>query len=305
MSHTLSREKRLEPTERDCRILAVLAVSRLASVPQLAALIDEPVTQGLVRRLQKLNENRYLDRPRNQAHFTFDELRRYQGKKPLVYALGDAGADHLAALGRLDRRKIYWRKKNREIKELQIAHALKVTDVRACLHRVFPAPHGDPHLYHWQQGDALTRVFFTDEHGSLVKRELAAQRHVVDPDAFFALRGSAGGKIVGRYLFLEVDRATMDAGRILRKLRDYFRLWKCDLHRTYDGIDRFRVLTLTTTRERARNLCDVARRADDQERGSRHFLFASAEDVSLESPEALARPTAVLSPGESGPVSLW
>lgn len=147
-------------------------------------------------------------------------------------------------------------------------------------------------------------MFFSDGNGDLVKRELGENRHVVDPDAFFALRGSTNGRLVGRYYFVEADRATMDSGRMLRKFRDYFLLWKFGLHTDYRGISRFRVLTVTSTRARAANLCEVARGADDHGTGSRLFLFASEQDFTLEDPKALAG-AAVISPGEPGPVPLW
>jgi len=51
----------------------------------------------------------------------------------MVYALGDKGADLLAERFGIDRGKIKWNEKNKEVKDRHIQHTLMISNFRICL----------------------------------------------------------------------------------------------------------------------------------------------------------------------------
>jgi hypothetical protein len=77
----------------------------------------------------------------------------------------------------------------------------------------------------------------------------------VIPDRVFALEfADQNGKTNRIHFFLEADRGTMPVTRrhlsqtsFLRKLLAYEATWSQSIHRTKFGINRFRVLTVTTS----------------------------------------------------------
>jgi hypothetical protein len=98
----------------------------------------------------------------------------------------------------------------------------------------------------------------------------------VVPDAVFAIRSKSDPENVAFY-FLEADRGTMPVARqsltkssFFRKLLAYEATWTQNIHKTRFAFNRFRVLTVTSSRERARNLTEAARQLN---RGKGIFLF--------------------------------
>jgi len=55
------------------------------------------------------------------------------GTQKMVYALGDKGADLLAEKFGIDRGKIKWNEKNKEVKDRHIQHTLMISNFRICL----------------------------------------------------------------------------------------------------------------------------------------------------------------------------
>ncbi|MFC1719061.1 hypothetical protein ACFL6S_35745, partial [Candidatus Poribacteria bacterium] len=56
------------------------------------------------------------------------------------------------------------------------------------------------------------------------------------------------------------------------------------------GINNFRVLTLTISKQRMENLIRVTQEADDRERGSAMFWFATERDISIDNPGTILKP---------------
>jgi len=70
------------------------------------------------------------------------------------------------------------------------------------------------------------------------------------------------------------------------KIRAYWHYREQGLHAKRFGIRSFRVLTVTLSGARARNLCDLA--ATILPEGARkHFLFATADNYSLQDPKPI------------------
>ncbi|GDY23723.1 hypothetical protein LBMAG56_50700 [Verrucomicrobiota bacterium] len=114
------------------------------------------------------------------------------------------------------------------------------------------------------------------------------------PDRVFALEflDQPSGRSRAFY-FLEADRGTMPVSRqtlakssFARKLLAYEATWQQNLHQTRFGFHRFRVVTVTTSAERVKNLVAAASRL-----GRGHGLFLFTDLASLQSaPDLLAFP---------------
>ena len=91
-----SRFKRAKPsnielTDRDVSIIRALEHHRFLTTDHLMVLTDTVSRQGITRRLRELFDAGYVDRPKAQIL-----TMAYAEKRPMVYALGNAGADLLA-----------------------------------------------------------------------------------------------------------------------------------------------------------------------------------------------------------------
>jgi hypothetical protein len=87
--------------------------------------------------------------------------------------------------------------------------------------------------------------------------------------------------------FVEADRGTMTLERFTRKLKAYAAYFRQKKHEEKFGITLFRVLTVTSSAERQRNLLSSAEAAEDLRRLKRMFLFTTEEKLSLARPETI------------------
>lgn len=221
------------------------------------ALTETTSQQGMNRRLRELFDAKYIDRPKAQM-FSL----AYADKRPMVYALGNEGAELLSNRFQLTLPDIYWTEKNRRVKEKFIEHTLGIADFMVKLEvacreagnvRIITRDdilaaspertRRSKHPFRWQ-----TRVRFNGE-----RHEIA-----IVPDEVFGLHYL--DKPEGRnraYFFVEIDRGTMPITRndirqtsFARKLMSYSDTHERKLHTERFGIKNFRVLTLTTSRDR-------------------------------------------------------
>jgi hypothetical protein len=277
--------------ERDKEILRHLYRTRLLTTEQLGALVvpgTPGVPQGLVRRLRRLYDAGFVDRPRQQTHHLFDvENGRYQGLRPLVYGLGTRGAEVVAAEHEDARAgRLRWEKRNREITSPMIEHALMVAQIYAVLQLAIRKG-GVAELLFWEEGSALKDVFFTDRDEQHVPRPTGAdsiRRRIIYPDVYFGLGipGRVPGTRDALYFFVEADRSTMTTERFLRKLKDFWRWGRLGLHTKTFGIQHFLVLTVTRSHQRRDSLRLISRDADDRKIGSGLFRFATLDNFPLD-----------------------
>jgi hypothetical protein len=218
----------------------------------------------MLRRLQLLFHHGYLDRPPMQIDWYT------RGSEPLVYALGNRGAEILEAEDGVKRGGIRWNAKNRNLSRVFLHHALAVAEVMvafevACRSRegvqfippreVLAGAPAEPRPlrlpFRWQvevrQGGKIHSLG-------------------VEPDRVFGLRFVDEPEGRHRaFFFLEADRGMMPVAEgleqtsLLRKLLSYRERWRQGLHRTHLGIRNFRVLTVTTSRKRVEHLVDMSR----------------------------------------------
>lgn len=268
-------------TSRDLDILRAVYRHRLLRSTHLKALADGS-PQTTLRRLQLLFHHGYLDRPAMQLDWYV------RGSEPLAYALGNRGAQALAAGGELKPGALRSETKNRDFSRLFLRHTLAVAEVMvafevSCRDRegvaliqpeevLVAAPPETRRLrlpFRWQvdlrEGEKLHRLG-------------------VEPDRVFGLRfadASEGRQVA--YFFLEADRGTMPIARkglgqtsFRRKLLAYQETWRRGFHKAHLGIPNFRVLTVTTSEERVRHLVAACQSLSGS---SRIFLFTDRESL--------------------------
>jgi Replication-relaxation len=277
------RFKRVKPPafvlmERDRRIIELVHEYRLLSSSQITALIGEGSLQQILRRLQLLYHGRFLDRPRTQVI----DIIRDPGSKPIVYALGSAGAKLLGT-------------RQPKVPKLQfLNHALAVSGVLVS----FAAScrrHGSVRVIPWSEilatkaPEATRKKRLPESWAARVPRY---GRLGVTPDAIFGLHYLDRPEGSNRaYFFLEVDRGTMPVVRrslvessVYRKLLAYHATATEELHTKNLGIRSFRVLTVTKSPERKRipSLLDAANKLP-----SLQGLFLFTDEASLLAEDAL------------------
>lgn len=238
----------MQMTERDREIIRAVHRHRFLRSSHIISLVGGSAQQVL-RRLQLLFHQGYLERPRCQLDYYYQG-----GSREIVYGLGDKGAAEVAmGPGR-------WSEKNRSVRRPQLEHWLMVADFMVSVETACR-----------QQG-----VTFTDP------EQMEAPRRAklgLIPDRLFMLDSKSDAQGKNRTLvFLEADRGTMPVMRatmsqtsVFRKLRSYVAAWEKGIHRDLFGSARFRVLLVTTSEER---LASIANACLQLERGRGLFLLA-------------------------------
>ncbi|MFM9887649.1 MAG: replication-relaxation family protein [Burkholderiales bacterium] len=265
-------------TERDIEILRTVHRFRFVRSTHLL-LLAAASYKPFMRRLQLLYHNHYLDRPRAQIEYYGPG-----GSKPMVYALGNRGADALAEFDGERRAKVDWTAKNRETGRLFIEHTLLIADVMIALTQA-AAQRADVRLI---DGTELLSTFpAATQHARnpflmpvrVVHRGEAADIGLV-PDRVFALEFPDANE--RSYFFLEADRATMPVTRksldqtsILRKLLGYQQAWRQGISAARFGFQNVRTLFVTSSPERVQSMFSANRDAT-QGSGSRLFLFTDS-----------------------------
>lgn len=271
--HYFVRDSRegLAITEGDLDILRAVWRFRFLTSEHLLLLTGRK--QSTVQsRLRLLYHAGFLDRPRAQRDYNAWS----SGSRPLVYGLGDKGADLLSEALGLERGAVNWQWKNQKVKRPFLNHTLAVADV------LIDAQHRS-----WERDEALTLI---EELGGVrpVRWRVEvpayglspAGQTTIEPDAVFTVGDGAERSL----FFLEVDRGTMpvessnpDRSSIRRKLIAYHESWKQGLHREQFGISGVRVLFVGRSEERRVSMrAALGRVIEEQPRPRRrggHLLF--------------------------------
>jgi hypothetical protein len=255
-------------TERDRDIIRLVHRHRFLRSHQVIALLGGS-PQQLSRRLKLLYHHGYLERPRAQLQY-------YErgGSKSIAYGLGNKGGTLLKRETGLAVDPHSWSEKNHVIGRVYLEHALLVADVMVAI-ELACRKHGNVRLlYEDQLGLRSEQQPFRWR----VKIQNGWKLGVV-PDRVFALEfPDASGQSQRAYFFLEADRGTMPVMRhtlsqtsFYRKLLAYEATWTQKIHQRHLGINRFRVLTVTTSAARVKSLVEAC---SQLKRGHGLFLFA-------------------------------
>ena len=272
----------MQLTDRDREIIRLVQRHRFLRSSKIIALIgDSP--QQILRRLQLLYHHGFLERPRAQIDYY-----HRGGSRHIVYGLGNKGAALLKRESGLAGDDLYWGGKNQSVGRLFLEHALLISEVMVALElacreqgRIKLVMDGEISL-----PDSL-RLQREPFHWS-VNLNSHLKLGII-PDQVFALEfaGRPGDRAI---FFLEADRGTMPVTRkslshtsFHRKLLAYEATWTQNLHRSRFGLHRFRVLTVTTSVDRARHLAESAAQL---KRGRGLFLFADVKSFLAQSPLA-------------------
>jgi DNA-binding Lrp family transcriptional regulator len=283
-------------TERDRHILRLVHRHRFLPSNHIIALVGNNA-QPVLRRLQRLYHNGYLERPRAQLNYYLEG-----GSHRMVYGLGKKGLALIQQEAGVIASGDSLAENNRSAGRLFLAHALLVSDVMVAL-ELACRTHSRVRLIHQDELEATGKRkpfrWWVKINGHL--------KLGVVPDQVFALEyPDANNSVCRSYFFLEADRGTMPVVRrqlsqtsFLRKLIAYEATWTQNLHRTRFGLHRFRVLTVTTSAKRVETMiksCSTLKRG--------HGLFLFADSTVLESPKnllsavwqsvALSRPSSLL-----------
>lgn len=293
-----SRFKRADPapmrlTDDDLAIVRHISNHRFLRSTHLFRLMPNRSKKKLIERLGALYHNGYIDRPRAQLDYYSTA-----GSAPLVHALGNRGALILAERDGMDRAQVDWTWKNRSVGRLYIEHTLLTADVMVAAECATQL-RSDVLLMSTQH---ILAAAPETTRNAANPFKLKARAHqdgklidlAVIPDRVFGLDFTAERK--RKYFFLEADRATMpivrgdlDQTSFARKLVAYLSGGgKTNAFGAHFGVGNFRVLTVTTSRERTATMIAALKQLT-RGAGSHQFLFvdratlhASTDLLSLE-----------------------
>jgi hypothetical protein len=275
-------------TEDDVEIIRQVARHRLIRSTHIAALVGRSLdrTNG---RLQLLFHAGYVDRPRAQL----DRFPTF-GTAPMVYAIADRGArllcqrDGLCGTGE-------WSRKNREAGRPFIEHQIEIVDFQVALQRAV-AQRSDVRLLQMKDMIAASRQPMQAGRAPFALRAKVAHRGTVRefsviPDIVFGLELSDGSR---RNFVVEIDRGTMPIARSRfeqtsfdKKMRGYLAAHAAKQHERQFGWKNFRVLTITTDRDRMQSMKE-ALEALRVPRGAGASLFLFTTFVDLGGTDALS-----------------
>lgn len=267
----------LRLTERDRNLLRHLGKHKFLRSDHFASL-GPGSRQQIVRRLQPLYHHGYLQRPRCQIDY-------YQaGSRPIAYGLGHKGVALLKREFPPEQRVTGQHGASR-VQRLFLEHALMVSDFLVSIEVACRR----------QRDVRFITAEDINKGTGLLRWEVSLGQGLscgLIPDAVFGLESTdKAGKRQTSFFLLEADRGTMPVTRaglerssFYRKMLGYAATWEQDIHRTQFGWNRFRVLTVTTSTERMKNLIQACRRL---KKGQGLFLFI--DSASLRShPDVLA-----------------
>ena len=289
------RFKRVPPgniliNDRDIEIIKQVHRHRFLSSEHITAL-TEGSKQNITRRLGLLYHAGYLDRPKEQVS-------RSVYSSPIVYGLGNKGADLLAGVLDLPRSKIDWTTKNREAGTVFLNHTMMTANFMVCLDLACRA-RGITIIW---PDEILDEMPHRDiKNGSpfgfsvMIQRQLRGKTKDIKigivPDFVFGLEEPNGDL---SYFFLETDCSTMpiirssfDKSSYLKKLLAYWAAKESGQIKTIYNFTNPRVLTLAISKERINSMLEANKEIDPRKKGIRMFYFALAKNFNGSQPDEI------------------
>jgi hypothetical protein len=210
----------------------------------------------------------------------------------MVYGLGNKGAAFLRGERTAPLGHIRWGEKNRAVGRIFLEHALLVSDVMVAMELA---------CHKTGQIQLLTEQEITPP-GAVSQQVQSFRWNVtvnnnlklgIIPDRVFAIDyPDQRGNRERAFFFLEADRGTMPVIRanlaqtsFYRKLLAYEATWSQSVHRSRFGFHRFRVITITKSKERVKTLVDACSRLKHA-----HGLFLFADRTVLDEPNLISSP---------------
>jgi hypothetical protein len=275
-------------TEGDVVIVRIIARHRFLRSTQIAALVGRSVDRTNDRLLRLFHAG-YVDRPRAQLDYY-----PTSGSAPMVYALADGGARLLRERGQFGSSNLEITRKNREAGRPFIEHQLEVTDFQLAIQQALKHRAGILLI----SQEELIASFPGRARASrnplalraTVRRDSDALEVSAVPDLVFGLRFLDESR---RCFMVEIDRGTMPIrstdfmrSSFERKMLTYLAAHASGEHDRQFGWRTFRVLTVTTTREREHSMVDALALNTASRPGSGLFLFSTRDDLRATDPIA-------------------
>lgn len=277
-------ELELMPLDED--ILRHVRRHRFLRASHLMRLLPAPDARILYR-LATLFRHGYLNRPKAQVRYD-----RTLRSRDVVYSMGKRGVRHLQSLGEVGSHRI----QEKRVGQIYLEHTLEIADFMTRLESELPPGVAIEYLDDESSNERPNPTFpwSVPIH---YKGEILSIGVV--PDRIFKL----STKDEELLFCLEVDRGTMPVVRsnpaqssFYRKLLAYHETWRTGLHFRRFGWRRFRVVTLTSSRERRNHIIEVCREVVASG-GSGLFMFADQENV--EQAENVLRMPWIIGDGEN------
>lgn len=248
-------------TDRDIEVVNSVYEHRFLLRDQVQALhFPSRVTAN--RRLKLLFQHEYL-----QRIFVPGGLNRNARNTQAIYCLDREGARLLAAEFGVPREEIDWYPHRNDVGEYFIHHRLRINDFRIAL--TLAAEERGDEIVVWVPERKLREL------GEKVEDE-RGRKYPVVPDAYFIYQDGETDKKA--HFFLELDRATMENRRFAKKIKAYILYWQSGAYQERYRTRSLRVLTVTTSRRRLRNLKETT----EDTGGKSMFWFTTFEELDPE-----------------------
>lgn len=239
---------------------------RYARIDDLADLTGRGYKK-VQERMVKLAERKYLWRKRVP-------FRKH------VYGIGTNGIAILVGQGFAPKEELTKRLRHHELTNLYLDHTLMIVDIRK--HLELATRESALKLINWQDGRHLRDRVSVFERGQ-------EQKLTVWPDGFFILEDSRRpqGQNRARF-FLEADRSSTAHRKFQQKVLGFWKYLDSGQYTKRYRSRSFRVVTVTLTQWRARELCRATAEALP-EKARRFFLFTSLVDLPMNDPSAILK----------------
>lgn len=275
-------------TDGDALILRQLARYRFLRSTHIAEIVGRSLDRTNDR-LCRLYHAGYVDRPRAQLDYY-----PTSGSAPMVYALGDLGAQLLAERG-TEFASFEWSRKTQGAGRPFIEHQLEIVDFRVALERSTRG-RSDVRLIHPEEIIARAPEATREKRDPFALRVGISHNEreldiAVIPDLIFGLLFPDGSR---RCFMVEVDRGTMPITRanitqssFERKMRAYLAAHAEGRHMHQFGWKAFRVLVVTTEQPRTNTMIKTLQRVDAPlSPGPALFFFALSHELRVSDPLA-------------------
>lgn len=306
----LYNEIPLSIQERDAEIIQHVFRHRFLTSEHIRALVAGS-QQKILRRLQALFHGGFLDRPKEQLSW----LINWKGGQPIVYGLGNKGADLLTEKFNIIRGKVDWTSKNREIKSHALKHTLGIADFMVSLETACKNEEFSSSISLINQEEVAKTIpkHLKNKNNPLswnveFKQNDKKYKFGVLPDKIFGLHfPKRKSDIQTAYYFLELDRATMPIkssnpfrSSISKKMLSYYNSWQQELYSKIFPFKNPRILFVTESEERIQNMINLNKEIDPRGNGLRIFLFTTQKHFNLKEPEKLLNTIWTNGRGEQG-----
>ena len=243
-------------TERDLDILQAVSDYELLTTQQLQTLFF-PSWHTAYARLSLLYHHALLDRK-------FLGLHADNANTPMLYSLDKRGAQVLQAERGQD---LAWRPRRKSLTVTFLEHTIAINQVRVAVAKASRITDGFE-LLRWQGENELKgdyeRVTIETDTGRKVNVSLI-------PDSYFVLQTPKGVA----HFFLELDRGTMTVKRFKSKILAYQAYYASGAYQRRYETRSLRVLTVTTSPNRAEHLKTVTEAVG----GRNRYWFTTLDQV--------------------------